>query len=420
MQLPVPKKVVVVGAGIMGLSTALHLQKKGISAYLIDAASPGAADAASYGNAGVLASSSMLPINSPGVEKKLPEFLRDPLGPVRLDWGYVMMKFPWFMSYIKHSKPGVVDHTIDGLCQMVADSWEEHQTLAKNTPAGELLHTSPYVFLYPSEADFQGDSFAWEMRRAHDYPFDVWQIAELHEKVPGLNPNINIGVACHHQHGHCESPAKYMQLLSEHFLALGGEFQQAKVSGLVAEAGRVTGVQLGDQSVSADAVVVAAGARSAPILQSIGVQVPLISERGYHQMFLEPQHRPQFPLMWTKGKCVFTPMQGGVRLAGCAEFANIDKESNEAFAERLVSHAEYVFPQWRYEQRETWLGHRPALPDSLPAIGRVPAFSNVLCAFGHHHVGLTSGPKTGRWISELLASGEETLPELGCYNPARL
>ncbi|MEK9722722.1 MAG: FAD-dependent oxidoreductase, partial [Rhodospirillaceae bacterium] len=165
-------------------------------------------------------------------------------------------------------------------------------------------------------------------------------------------------------------------------------------------------------------VVVAAGAWSARLLKTIGLDIPLESERGYHIELKKASKQPSGALMVADGKFVATPMGDDLRLAGLVEFGGLDAGPSHAPIETLTRRAEIVFPGIEFEDRTEWLGHRPALPDSLPVMGPVDAHPGLYLAFGHQHVGLTCGPRTGRLIADMIV-GNRLNVDMTPYSVAR-
>jgi D-amino-acid dehydrogenase len=167
-----------------------------------------------------------------------------------------------------------------------------------------------------------------------------------------------------------------------------------------------------------DKLVIAAGAWSATLVAQLGLKVPLMSERGYHVQFHNTGIQQNHPMMVTSGKYVATPMADGLRLAGMVEFKPMSAPPDPKLTDRLKRHGRLLFPKANLEDAETWLGHRPSLPDSLPVIGAVPGHPNVFLAFGHQHIGLSTGPRTGRLVAQLVA-GERVNEDLSAFRADR-
>jgi D-amino-acid dehydrogenase len=197
--------------------------------------------------------------------------------------------------------------------------------------------------------------------------------------------------------------------LADTLVEIGGRVVRAEARDFVFDGDGTVGLETSEEPVDADAVVIAAGAWSARLTERLGHRVPLESERGYHVELAKPSIVPPIPVMMTDGKCVAAPIAGGLRVAGIVEFGGLDAPPNPRPLRVLIERVRQLFPGITFEGHREWLGHRPATTDSLPVVGRSPSHPNVFFAFGHHHVGLTGGPKTGRLIAELITGSEPNI-----------
>lgn len=219
-------------------------------------------------------------------------------------------------------------------------------------------------------------------------------------------------------HGRITDPGRYVKDLAAHAEAQGARALQAEAADIAREDGRVTGVRAGGETLPCDAVALCAGAWSGRLSRVLGVNVPLESERGYHVEFLEPNMMPRAPVMVASGKFVATPMGGRLRLAGAVEFGGPDAPASKAPVDLLKRNARAAFPGLTWRDTREWMGHRPAPADSIPVIGEAPGLQGAYLGFGHHHVGLTSGPKTGRLLVQMIA-GRQPNVDVAPYSPAR-
>ena len=210
-------------------------------------------------------------------------------------------------------------------------------------------------------------------------------------------------------HGLITNPGQYVKDLADTLVEIGGRVLQADVRGFVFDGDGTVGLETTEGPVNADAVVIAAGAWSARLTEQLGHRVPLESERGYHVELDKPSIVPPIPVMMTDGKCVAAPMADGLRIAGIVEFGGLDAPPNPRPLRVLIERVRQLVPGITFEGYREWLGHRPATTDSLPVVGGSPTHPNVFFAFGHHHVGLTGGPKTGRLIAELIIGSGSNL-----------
>jgi D-amino-acid dehydrogenase len=219
-------------------------------------------------------------------------------------------------------------------------------------------------------------------------------------------------------HGRITDPGAYVKALANHAETKGARLVQADVTDFTHEAGRVTGVRAGGETIRCDAVVLATGAWSKPLAAKLGLNAPLESERGYHLQLWEPSVMPRAPVMVASGKFVATPMDGRLRLAGIVEFGGLDSAPSRAPFNLLERNIREAIPGITWKKTVEWMGHRPSMSDSIPVIGEAPALAGAFVAFGHDHVGLTGGPRTGRLVAQLM-SGKTPNIDLRPYSPAR-
>ncbi len=411
-----PPRVIIVGGGIVGLSTAIWLRRAGTAVTLIDRNQAGAPASTSYGNAGVLAACSVAPVTAPGMIAKGPRMLLDPAFPLFLRWPYLPRLAPWLVKYLSHANYKDSRRISAALAPLTFDSVEQHRALTQGLCAAEKLRAADYCFVYPDRTAFEADRHTWMLRRVAGFEPELITGGAVQEYEPSLAPELQL-LAVMRDHGFVSNPGAYMQALATDAAALGVVFHQGEVQDFTLTEGRVTAVVTAQGHMPCDKVVLATGVWSKPIARKLGLKVPLESERGYHIVFKEPSIAPRAPLMVTTGKFVATPMETGLRCAGIVEFGGLDAPASEAPLALLKRRVAQTFPGLTAASEETWLGHRPAPSDSLPLIGEI-ANSGVFAGFGHHHVGLTAGPKTGRILANLI-SGNATNIDLKPYNPMR-
>jgi D-amino-acid dehydrogenase len=394
------RHVTVIGAGIVGTACALNLQRDGHAVTVVDRNPPG--EGCSQGNAGILATASFIPMSVPGIAWKAPFLLLDPLGPLSLRWSYVPRVAPWLVRFLINSTPRRVGAIADALSPLLAASVEVHARLAAGTGAEKWITPSPYVHVFESGSAFAVDAPIREMRRARGARFDVLDGAALRQLVPALSPRFRHGVRLY-DHGYTADPMRLVKALAEHLVRRGATVLRREVLDLDVGAEGPTALLTDAGRLDVDVLVIAAGAWSHRLAARLGDRLPLEAERGYHVTIRNPGISVPFPIASATGKFVATPMEPGLRLAGLAEFGGLEAPPDPRRARSLLIHAGRMFPGIDTSDHDTWMGHRPALPDSLPVIGRAPNFASVYYAFGHQHVGLTAGPRTGEVIADLVA-----------------
>ncbi|MEC9344295.1 MAG: FAD-dependent oxidoreductase [Pseudomonadota bacterium] len=414
------RTVAIIGAGIVGVATAIWLQRDGHDVVLVDRAGP--AEGASFGNAGLLASASFVPVTVPGLIAKAPSMLLDRDSPLFLRWSYLPRLLPWLLRYLAHANARQATRIANALHPIIGDSLADHQAMAAGTGAERWIVPSDYLFVYDDRARFEHDSFAWALRRQLGVQWQELEGAALQAEEPAFSERLGFAARVG-DHGYVTDPGRYVKQLCDHVVAQGGRLVIADARAIVHDKGRVTGVRItsrggGGETLACDAAVLAAGAWSRRLAEGLGLAVPLESERGYHLDLWEPSVVPNNPAMISAGKFVVTPMEGRLRLAGIVEFGGLEAPPSRAPFDLLERHIRAAMPGLTWKHRTEWMGHRPATPDSLPVIGPVPGIAGAYLGFGHQHVGLTGAPKTGRILAQLV-SGRAPNLDLAPYAPGR-
>lgn len=411
---PMTGTVAVIGAGIVGVSTGIWLRRMGHDVVLIDRNEPG--QGTSFGNAGVLAACSNVPVTTPGLIAKGPKLLLDPDFPLFLRWSYLPKLFPWLVRYLGHANDADARRIATALSPIVGDTVMQHLSLTDGLGARSYVQQSDYNFAYADRAAFEGDAYVWNLRRDTGFEPVLIEGGAVQEYDPAFGPSIKL-LASMKDHGFVLDPGGYVAALARDFEELGGRLIRADVTDFDLEDGKVSRVLTTEGPVECDQVVLATGVWSKPLMRKLGIDVPLETERGYHIVFENPEGAPKAPAMVAAGKFVATPMTAGLRCAGIVEFGGLDAGPSKAPLDLLRRKVKATFPNLKFSREEPWLGHRPAPSDSLPLIGEISG-TGVFTAFGHHHIGLTGGPKTGRLVASLVARQPVNL-DLSPYAPER-
>ena len=409
------KTVVVIGAGIVGVSTALWLQRRGVDVVLLDREGP--ASGTSYGNAGVLAAASVVPVTIPGLICKAPGMLFSKSEPLFLNWSYFPRLLPWLPRYLSHCNPAQVNRIATALTPILRNCLADHRALAEGTGAEKYISPADYVYAYKSKHHFDQDRFAWDVRQQHGFQWTEHDAVSYRNYDPAFGDEVGYA-ACVHNHGRISDPGEYVKTLAASFQNNGGHVLQAEFCDFVLRNNKLCAIKTSETVIDCDASVVATGAWSKALLQKLGLTIPLESERGYHIELYEPTVMPVMPTMIAAGKFVMTPMKGRLRMAGMVEFAGLTAKANKQPLEYLRHYLTQLMPDLRWTDYKEWLGHRPAPSDSVPLIGELPNARGVFVGFGHQHVGLSGGARTGELLSQLIC-GEETGIDMQMYSPLR-
>lgn len=414
--------VAVIGAGIVGASAALELLRDGYRVTIVDPGAPGGEQAASYGNAGWLSPCSVVPLSMPGLWKNVPGYLADPLGPLAIRWSYLPNLLPWLLRFLRAgASEARVEAAARAMRALVADAPERHRRLAEEAGVSELIQRQGLLYVFPSRADFVADALAWRLRRDNGVQWIELDEDELRQREPHLDRRYTFG-AFVEDGGHCRDPGAYVAALMRHAEAQGAQLLSGRVTGFELQRGRLKAMRTETGSIACDKAVISAGARSKLLARVVGDRVPLETERGYHAMIPTSGIGPRHPTMPSDGKMGMTMMQGGLRMAGQVELAGLHAAPNWKRAEILRDFALRAYPGLQHEVKPErirfWMGHRPATPDSLPCIGLASGCADVVHAYGHGHIGLVSGPMTGRLVADLIG-GTQPVIDPAPYAPHR-
>lgn len=398
--------VAVIGAGIVGAATAIELLRDGHQVTIIEPAEPGGEQAASYGNGAWLSPSSVVPPTAPGLWRRVPRFLADPLGPLAIRWRYLPRLTPWLLRFVRAgSTVARVEAIARALRPLVADAPKRHRRLAEQAGVAELIERRGLLYIFPSRADFEAEALAWRLRRDNGVQWLELDADELRQQEPELDRRYTFGVLVE-AGGNCTDPGAYVAALVDHAITLGAARVRAAATGFRIEAGRLIAVTTTAGEVACDAAVIAAGARSRVLALAAGDRVSLETERGYHAVISAPGAGPRRPVMPSDGKMAVTMTRGGLRIAGQVELAGLDAAPDWRRAAILRDFALRTFPNLPRDlpadRVKVWMGHRPSTPDGLPVIGAASGCADVFHAFGHGHVGLAAGPVTGRLVADLI------------------
>jgi D-amino-acid dehydrogenase len=400
-------RVVVIGGGVVGLACAIELLRDGHAVKIVEPGRPGGEQAASYGNGTLLNPSSVIPMSSPGLWKKVPGYLMDPLGPLTIRWSYLPRLLPWLRRFVRAGSSATKVATIGQALQpLLADAPALHRKLADEAGVGDLITRQGVLFAFPDRAAFEAEALSWRVRRDNGVKWLELDEDELRQREPTLDRHYKFAVLVE-ENGQCRDPGAYVAALARHAEALGATIMQTGATGFRIESGQLRAVTTRDGEIACDKAVIAAGAWSKVLAAAAGDRVFLETERGYHVVISDPGIEPRYPVMPSDGKmaCVMTP--AGLRLAGQVELAGLDAAPNWKRAEVLLAFARKVYPGLPAnvppERVKLWMGHRPSTPDGLPCLGLASGCADVVHAFGHGHVGLTAAATTGKIVAGLVA-----------------
>lgn len=406
----------VLGAGMVGISTALHLQMRGRAVALIDRRP--AAEETSYGNAGIIQSEAIMPYSFPRDISKVLRYALNQSSEAHLHWRAIPELAPWLFQYWRNSSPSRVESTARANIPLIARCIEEHEALMSKAGISGMIRRDGYLKVFRDERALEAEAAAdLKVHERFGINYNIVSASELAVLEPHLTGPFSGGV-------HATDPASvadpeavgkaYADMFQEH----GGTF-------LTADARTLEETELGwqVQNVKGPVVgrdcVVALGPWSAEVLALNGIRVPLGAKRGYHMHYgAKGNATLTRPVLDTDYGYVFAPMRKGIRLTTGAEFARKNAPPTPVQLEQVEPIAREVFPLAERLEEKPWLGRRPVLPDMLPMIGGIPGRRGLWANFGHHHLGFTLGPATGRLIAEIITQ-EPTYCDIHPYRVDR-
>lgn len=395
-------RVVVIGGGIVGLMAALEIQRSGRSVLVVEPGEPGGRQAASYGNAGWISSSSIVGMSVPGLWKKIPGYLIDKSGPFVIRWRYLPRLLPWLVRFLfagwrwKQIERDAVVRL--NLCR---GSVEDHQRIAAEAGVSELIERKGQMRMYIDKAHYLANRRVWDLRREMGCNFQELEGDAIRAVEPDISQRYQFAIL-EQDNAHVTDLRAYQQAIASLVRQRGGEFSKAKVIGLEVESGRLQAVKTDGGAIECRQAVVAAGIGSKAIAAAAGDRVPLESERGYHVVLANPGKPLNLPVMPLDGMMGITPMREGLRLSGQVEMSSPDCPPDWRRADVLSSFAPCVFRSAPGEVVDRWVGERPSIADGLPCIGPASKVEGLFYAFGHAHGGVTLAPSTAKVISALV------------------
>ena len=392
------KKIAVIGAGIVGLSTAYYIQKAGCQVILIDKQDPGTGT--SRGHASMIANYGVPGINQPQVWQKFPRYLFSKSSPIAIQWSKIVKLTPWLIQFLKNCNTTSMKKTASHTSSLLKSALPNYQELLKEVGAQNLItHRGVlYVWIDPrqqpssSQINIRSESGVEQIKLSGE---------EIRELEPNLSNQIQGGWYFPKAH-HTLDPDLILEKLYKSFLSRGGQFQKEEISAIYPEE---SSTQINNSDY--DQVVVCTGAFSKSLVRQIeGRSIPLETERGYHIEFIEKQQLLSRPTSLVESGMYLTPLHNRLRAVGTVELGGLHSEISQSRIDYIARDAKRLLPSLQ-DYQNPWLGYRPTMPDCLPVLGRSPKYKNIFYAFGHNHLGWTLGPMTGKLITDLICHSRD-------------
>ena len=397
-------RVLVIGTGIVGLSCARSLLADGHQVTMIDRDPAG--DKASFGNAGGIGVTEVIPASVPGLAWKVPRWLFDPLGPLSLRLPHLPRLIPWLWRFLRSGTWPEVERLADALAGLANRTYDDLLPLLAELDLAGNLHRVGALWVYETEAGFQADGRYHDIRRRHGILCEEISAENAREMEPALSDSVRYAVFTP-QWSHVSDPKRIVDRLRTHL----------ESRGVTISAGEVTGLETNQAStadgrtVPFDMLVVAAGAWSGRLARLVGDRALIESERGYNTTLPNPNVTLSREVIFAERQFVATPLEIGLRIGGAAEFAGLEAPAKFARCDAARRTRPTLSARPQYSWRNPVDGASADDAGFAPVIGRSPRCSNVFYAFGHSHTGLTFGPTTGRLVAELHLTGSRTSGE---------
>ena len=405
--------VIVLGAGIVGVSAAIAARQRGLSVVLVDRREPGGET--SYGNAGILSSGSISPLNNPSLWTALPKYLTNQHPALRFDLAWSLRNVDWVVRFLANATTSRLRPRATALHGLIGASLKLHRDWIVKADAAQRIRETGWLKAWRSDA-----VAAATAEQALLAEFGIGSELLDRQAISALEPNIlpayKVGLL-HTETASVDSPGAVVKSYAQMFVGSGGQIRQSDIKSIAPE-GDGWRVVLPDGAIRARHIVVALGPWSADLLRPLGYRVPLAFERGYHQEFKPNVARSLLrPIHDAEGAFLMTPMELGIRVTSGVELTSRDAPSSFAQLDAVVPAARSVV-EFGEAVGQPWRGARPTLPDSLPMIGPAPRHSGLWLSFGHQHIGFTTGPATGAAIAAMIG-GERPPFDVGRFSPSR-
>jgi len=393
--------VIVLGAGMVGVGAALHLQQRGRDVILVDKHEL-AGEETSFGNAGMIECASVFPYMFPRDFREILRYAMNSAPQVRYQFSDLPAFLPWLLRYYLASAPDRALRGALAVMPLIRRSLIEHEALIAEAGVPELMRRSGWIKMYRRDATFAGALRDFERARQYGVEGEVLDGRALIQREPHLSGEF-AGAIHFTEPGFVLDPGGLAKAYATLFQHKGGRFVVGDAQTLQQDSGGRWRVATPDGAVSAREAVVALGPWSNLVFGPLGYSIPLNVKRGYH-LHLAPRGNAMLnqPVLDADLGYVLAPMNRGIRLATGVEFARRDAPPTPIQLQRALPRARELFPLGDAIDVKPWMGARPCLPDMLPVIGKAPRHAGLWFDFGHHHHGLTLGPATGRLLAEMM------------------
>ncbi len=411
------QSVGIVGSGIQGICTGLHLIKKGVPVTLFDRQDPMSEEykPASYGNAGHFSPYAVLQFNRPDILYDVPKMLLSSYGPLALKWNYIPKMFNWFLYYFKNCNKKSMLHTAKYMHQILSLSNDAYEEIFQEINTNGLVEKKGIIYIWTNK-NLKSRKLEIKIRDELGIKQRLLTQKEVLKLEPNLKPVFDAGVI-YESAMHARDPHGILKEIFKLFLKKGGKFIQTNINSIEQSSSNETMIKSEKEVFKFEKTVISSGAFSKKLTDQLGEKIPLDTERGYHVHFKGQDHLITRPVIFLDRGFGMTPMNQGLRAVGTVELGGLDNPPSKKRIDYVIKCARELLPQLGNHHDE-WLGFRPTLPDFLPILGPSLKNKNIIYAFGHQHLGWTLGAITGKIVSGIVA-GEKTNLDLTPYSSKR-
>lgn len=392
--------VMVLGAGMAGVSAAHALVERGRKVLLVDRQEPG--EGTSYGNAGVIETDGFTPVTFPDDWRSLMRYALNGESEVHYHLKTLVRMAPWLAALRRHSQPDALVRYAEIMKPLILSAGTAHDHLAQSAKATGFYRDTGWIKLFRDPAS-RKDAEAM-MREADAAGTHCAEISKdaMTELEPHLRPDFHTALYFKESRS-VSSPGGVTKAIARSVVAHGGAFAIGDAATLVQEPDNTWTVQTGDGPCNAPDVVIALGPWAKTLVARFGYRLPLEVKRGYHRHFVPSGNAGlSRPVVDMDNGFVITPMERGIRLTSGIEFAELDSAPTPVQMGRILPMARTLFPLEDPVEDEPWMGNRPCTPDSMPVLGRAPNHAGLWFSIGHGHWGFSLGPITGRLVAQAI------------------
>ena len=413
------KNIVIIGAGAIGLSIALHCARKGHRVTVVERNGE-QRDGCSFGNAGMIVPSHFVPLAAPGMVKLGLKWMLNPESPFYIKPRFNGELFDWAMKFWRASNAEHVRRAAPLLRDLSFASRALFEQLAAQTNNEIGLVTRGLLMLCQTQHALDDEAKFAATANNLGVPAEILDVKQTAKLDPGVTMAV-AGAVYFPKDAHF-TPDRYIAALQSQAEKLGVTFKwNAEVTNLEVTGGKISAVETLHGELTADEIVLCGGSWSPLLVRELDLKIPIQAGKGYSLTLPQPRELPQLCSILTEARMAVTPMGNSLRFGGTMEISGLNEDINPVRVRGIIKSVEKYFPKFAAEDFagiQPWRGLRPCSPDGLPYLGRTAKFSNLILATGHAMMGMSLSPVTGQIVSEIV-SGEKPKFDLSLLSPDR-